>query len=543
MLAGAAEQLVSLPARLLRRFELAHPPGQEGGQAELHHRPAAVIGGTLEQAVDRTQGLDGDRGIGLGPVVDEPLGARVHRLQHLEPALVIRGQEVDELRLQLERLAVRLASLGLAHGVEQHFNRLRIPPHGGTGEMQRGLRQPSRPQQRARRLPVQQPAPRTAGRLVDDVADQRVLHDVAELAAPLLLDHDPRVHQLGQVGRDLLERSPGQHGHIAQRHRPPDDSQQLEHALRVRVEPAQFRGDPLRETLGQATQVRREKVTLLLEKRPEQSDREQRIAAGALADPIDEHARRRLLDHRLGQLPQRRLGQRAHFHAGEQRILVELEQHRSGDGVTRQFCRPARRDHQQPRVVEVPREETERLPGRRVREVDVIEQYHERSPLQDLPEQAREALQQPGERGIPVGDRAADQGNAMKQASEVVEQSAAQIDHLLVGQRLEERLDGLGPQAEGGTRRERVALGHETPHFTVAPQQLAPQAALAHPGVANQQNQTEVPIYRPAQFVLERLELFSAPHELESGARRRPARAGRGANHCAHDVSPGRFVR
>ena len=211
--------------------------------------------------------------------------------------------------------------------------------------------------------------------------------------------------------------------------------------------------------------------------------------------------------------------------------------------MTRQFGRPARRDHQQPRVVEVPREETERLPGRRVREVDVVEQYHERSPLQDLSEQAREALQQPGERGISVGDRAADEGDAMKQAREVVEQSAAQLDHLLVGQRLEERVDGLGPQAEGGARRERVALGHETRHLGVARQQLAPQAALAHPGVANQQNQAEVPIYRPAQLVLERLELFSAPDELESGARRRPARAGRGANHCAHDVSAGRFVR
>ena len=126
-----------LPAGLLRAVELAHPPGQEVGEAELDDRSPGVIGGALEQPVDRAQRLDRDRGVGLGAVVDQPLGARVHRLEHLEPALVVRGQQVDELRLQLERLAVRLAPLGLAHRVEQHLDRLRIPALGRAGEVQR----------------------------------------------------------------------------------------------------------------------------------------------------------------------------------------------------------------------------------------------------------------------------------------------------------------------------------------------------------------------------------------------------------------------
>ena len=93
----------------------------------------------LEQAVDGAQGLDGDRGVGLGPVVDQPLRALVHRIQHLEPAGVVGREQVDELGLQLERLAVGLASLGLAHRVQQHVDGLGVSALGRAGVVQRGL--------------------------------------------------------------------------------------------------------------------------------------------------------------------------------------------------------------------------------------------------------------------------------------------------------------------------------------------------------------------------------------------------------------------
>jgi hypothetical protein len=113
-------------AGLICRVELAHPPGEESREPELHDRSPDMIGRALEQAVDGTERLDRDRGIRLRAVVDQPLGARVHRLEHLEPTLVVGGQEVDKLGLELERLAVRLAAFGLAHRVQQHLDRLRV---------------------------------------------------------------------------------------------------------------------------------------------------------------------------------------------------------------------------------------------------------------------------------------------------------------------------------------------------------------------------------------------------------------------------------
>ncbi len=231
--AGAIEQLVRLSTSLIRLVELAHPPGEESREPELDDRPPGMVGGTLEQAVDGTQRLDRDRGIRLRAVVDQPLGARVHRLEHLEPALVVGGEEIDELGLELERLAVRLAPFGLAHRVQQHLDRLRIAPLSRAGEVQRRLGEVPGLEQRAGGLPVQQPALSGTRCLVDHVANERVLELIAELTASLLLVHDPRLDQLGQDRAHFLERLSSQRRQVAERNRPSHHRQQLEHALRT----------------------------------------------------------------------------------------------------------------------------------------------------------------------------------------------------------------------------------------------------------------------------------------------------------------------
>ena len=130
-----------LLAGVVRKLEIARPPGEEIGQPELDDRAPGMVGGPFEQAIDRAQRPDRDRGVRLGAVVDQPLRARVHRLEHLEPALVVGGQQVHELRLEVERLTERLAPLCLAHGVQQHLDRLGIAALGGAGKVQRCLRQ------------------------------------------------------------------------------------------------------------------------------------------------------------------------------------------------------------------------------------------------------------------------------------------------------------------------------------------------------------------------------------------------------------------
>ena len=111
---------------------------------------------SLEQLVDRAQRPDRDRRVRLGAVIDQPLGARVvHRLEHLEPALVVGRQQLDQLGLQVQRLPERLAALGLAHRVQQHLDRLRVAAFGRAGEVDRRLRQVPGAQERAPRLTVQ----------------------------------------------------------------------------------------------------------------------------------------------------------------------------------------------------------------------------------------------------------------------------------------------------------------------------------------------------------------------------------------------------
>ena len=254
--AGLKEEVVRLLAGVVRKLEIARPPGEEIGQPELDDRAPGMVGGPFEQAIDRAQRPDCDRGVRLGAVVDQPLRARVHSLEHLEPAQVVRGQQVHELRLEVERLTERLASLCLTHGVQQHLDRLGIAALGGPGKVQRCLREVPATEQRARRLPVQHPPAGATGRLVDDIAHERVVQLIAQLAATLLLDHDPRRDELGEDRPDLLERAPRQRCQVAQRHRAPHHRQQLQHPSRRCGEPAKLRDDALGQPLGQALQMR-----------------------------------------------------------------------------------------------------------------------------------------------------------------------------------------------------------------------------------------------------------------------------------------------
>jgi len=104
----------------------------------------------------------------------------------------------------MERLAVCLSPFGLAHCIQQHVDRLRIAALRRAGEVQRRLGEVAGLKQRARGLPVQQPTLCSSGRLVDDIANERVLELVPELAAPLPLVNDPPLDQLGQDRTHLL---------------------------------------------------------------------------------------------------------------------------------------------------------------------------------------------------------------------------------------------------------------------------------------------------------------------------------------------------
>ena len=101
-------------------------------------------------------------------------------------------------------------------------------------------------QQRARSLPVQNPPAGPAGGLVDDVANERVMQLIAELAAALLLDHHAG---RGRARRESARAPPTSFPSapsVAERHRPPHHRQQLQNPSRRGIEPAKLRRSPAR---------------------------------------------------------------------------------------------------------------------------------------------------------------------------------------------------------------------------------------------------------------------------------------------------------
>ena len=146
----------------------------------------------------------------------------------------------------------------------------------------------------------------------------------------------------------------------------------------------------------------------------------------------------------------------------------------------------------------------------------VVEQHDERRASRDVAEQAGETLKQPRKRRIPPRHGAADEGNAMEETRQIVEQPAAQLDHVVVRARAKERVDRLGPQTEGGAGRQRVRLADQAGHLAMARQQLAPKAALADARFAQQQDEAELSGHGAAQLILQRRELLTPADQLRT---------------------------
>ena len=148
---------------------------------------------------------------------------------------------------------------------------------------------------------------------------------------------------------------------------------------RRRGEPAKLRDDALGQPLGQALQMRRREVAALLHGAPA-ATRSRRAGCPASARRPSPRAHggagRSITASVSSATPARASGR--DLQPRQQRVLVELEQHLRGDLVPRQLGGAARRDHQQPSIVEVPREVAQRLPRRRIREMHVVEQHDER---------------------------------------------------------------------------------------------------------------------------------------------------------------------
>ena len=297
-----------------------------------------------------------------------------------------------------------------------------------------------------------------------------MLELVVKLAAALLLEHDPPLHQLAEGRAEDFDRAPSQSDHTTQRHRPPHNRQQLEQRTLRRVKPPQLRRHPLGQTFGQATKLRGGQVSGLVQQRSQQPDRVQRVAPGPLAHPVHQNGRRRLLDHRFGQRLEPRAIKGTELDARQKIIFVELEQHLRRDIVLRKFGRTARRHDQQSSRVEMAREIPQPLPRGRIREMHVIQHNHQRRPLRQPTQEASQPLQQARERRIAPRHRATNRRDPRKHARQIIESTPAQLYYLVIRQRLKERIDRLSPQAKRRTRSKRIPPREQANRVPAVPQ-------------------------------------------------------------------------
>jgi hypothetical protein len=189
--------------------------------------------------------------VGVGAVVDHP--ARVPRegSDDVPPALVSGRQHVHQRAEDLQRLAVGLPLLRLAHGVAQHLDRLVVAPRGGAHVVRGGLAQPAGGQQAAPHRAVQQPPARPADLLVDRVLHQRVRDLVHQVGATLVLGHQAGADQRLQRPGDGLRRLAGQAHQAAQLHPAAEHRQQLQQLDGGRLQRADPAGHPRRQLLRQ----------------------------------------------------------------------------------------------------------------------------------------------------------------------------------------------------------------------------------------------------------------------------------------------------
>jgi len=140
----------------------------------------------------------------------------------------------------------------------------------------------------------------------------------------------------------------------------------------------------------------------------------------------------------------------------------------------------------------------------------------------EIPEHRGQPLQQPRQRRLPVGQRSADDGHAVEEAGQIVEQPAAGGRHLRIRPAPQQRVDGLGPHPEGGGHPERVRAREHPSRLRVTREQFAAQPALAHSGLARQQNDAKLPSRGPGELVFQRGHLVAAAHQRQPGSWHQP---------------------
>ncbi len=301
------------------------------------------------------------------------------------------GYAVPQLERALEqrlRLAVRVDALGGGGGVDRPLERLGLLAAGGVvvGDGGRQHRAGALLEPVAERLGEPQVQRRPlAGQqvVVDHLAQQRVPEPVP---AVLTGEQDVALDRLAQrvAQRALVEAADlGEHRVLE----PLADGHDAQDLLRGLGEAL----DPQHQRVAQRVRGGAEAV----DARGEQLLGEQRVAAGALPQPLQQLGVRRRAEDVLELAGELAVRQRLERHAVGARVPLDLREQRAERVAAVQLVRPVGADDEHALVREAVGEERQRRSGRAVGPVQVLDDQQHGLLAAERVEQRQQALEQP----------------------------------------------------------------------------------------------------------------------------------------------------
>lgn len=345
--------------------------------------------------------------------------------------------------------------------------------------MRSGFPQPSRLEKRPTDQPVLQALARAAHLPVDGVPHEGLFDLVGDIPAHPLLQDQASAPELAQGVTEGFQRLPTQPDEGAQLGWTPQCRQQLEQLEGGLIEGLEPAAHSLRQPAREGTKLGGRQIGSLIEQRLNEFKGKQGVPPRPVGQPGDERLRGLAPDPLLSQLAQRIASEGPDDKFVQQRFLVEAEEDFVCGVLVGEFAQPRRRDHQDATVREVTGQVGERLPGRGVGQVHVVQEQDDRSISLEVLEEFGESFEEAQSGRLPFGSRTSHPSHTPQQAGEVVKKSSAEPRYLFGMKGPEIPIERFAPEPERSRAAEWVRPSQEgRRRLLLACEKLAGEARL-----------------------------------------------------------------
>jgi hypothetical protein len=188
---------------------------------------------------------------------------------------------------------------------------------------------------------------------------------------------------------------------------------------------------------------------------------------------------------------------------GKHSFLLKRVDDTGPDGVLEQLGRPRREHEQDARLGQAAREEMERLPGRAIRQVNVVKDDDQAGPQAQGGEQAGERGEH-ANAGRPARSAMTRRGaDRRKDLGEVVCGLAGQRGDVRAVERAQVPFECLDPQAERRRRAQRVRPRGQRDDVVATGRDLSSEPRLPHAGIAEQQHDPQLALLGHVEGLVE----------------------------------------